>query len=167
MAEEPLREGKTTDPSLDSGSGDRSDRVLADVLPAKVQEAIKQIPDKQMQAELSVALSRTTFGFGPDPQMAKVMAQAEMHEETCRLEGYKVSQQTRDKQNERDHDYRNRKLEREFWMSMLVLVTALAGAGTGIYFIASGNTIVGSNLLTGSIGIILYLLKGPSGMIKG
>ncbi|HVU45431.1 MAG TPA: hypothetical protein VHD85_04850, partial [Terracidiphilus sp.] len=63
-----------------------------------------------MSAVVSQVPKRGTWGTrsssGPDPETARAIAQAEMHEESCRLQGYKESLKTRDKQNEREHEYR-------------------------------------------------------------
>src|SRR5271157_5266907 len=80
-----------------------------------IQSVIEKVPDQQVKALLQVALSsRTSFGMGPDPETAKILAESEMHAEKCRLEAYRSSLQNRDKQSDRDHDYRKRKLNRSF-----------------------------------------------------
>jgi hypothetical protein len=57
-------------------------------LPRPILSALEKVPDQDAKAILSVALSRTTFGFGPDPETAKTLAQAEIHEEECRLKTF-------------------------------------------------------------------------------
>jgi hypothetical protein len=89
--------------------------------PQKVAEALNKVVDPEAKVTLAVALSRTSYGFGPDPETAKIIADGEMHEENCRLEGYKASLDNRDKQNERDHDFRKRRLNRETAMALSVL----------------------------------------------
>jgi hypothetical protein len=134
--------------------------------PQKIAEALSKVGDPEAKMTLTVALSRTSYGFGPDPETAKIIADSEIHEENCRLEGYKASLDNRDKQNDRDHDFRKRRLNRDFSMSLAVLVVALAGAGTGLYLITKGTTAIGSNLLIASIGIVLYVLKGNPEITK-
>jgi hypothetical protein len=48
-------------------------------LPPPILNALEKVRDQDAKAILSVALSRTTFGFGPDPETAKTIAQTEMH----------------------------------------------------------------------------------------
>src|SRR5580658_1914666 len=79
-------------------------------LPSPVLNALKKVPDEDAKAVLQVALSKTTFGFGPDPETAKTIAQAEMHEENCRLQAYQASLQNREEQSKRDHEFRKKKL---------------------------------------------------------
>src|SRR5579859_2592610 len=118
--------------------------------PQKIAEALSKVGDPEAKMTLSVALSRTSYGFGPDPETAKIIAETEIHEENCRLEAYKTSLHNRDKQSDRDHDFRKRRLNRDFSMSLAVLTVALLGAGTGLYLIIRGTTAVGSNVLIAS-----------------
>ena len=48
---------------------------IAAPLPQPILKALEKVPDQDAKAILSVALSRTTFGFGPDPETAKTLAQ--------------------------------------------------------------------------------------------
>lgn len=137
-------------------------------LPPTVLTALEKVPDKDAKAVLQVALSssRTSFGYGPDPETAKILTDGEMHEEKCKLQAYEASLVNRDKQNERDHDFRKRKLNREFTMNLSVLLLGVVGEGTGLYFVTAGNTTIGSNVLIASIGVVLYVLKGNSDLMK-
>jgi len=97
---------------------------------------------------------------GPDPETAKIAAQAEMHEETCRLEGFKESLKTRDRQGERDHLYRTKRLNHETAKSMVIAVVCVAGIVAGLYLIvAKNNSSVGTPLLVASF---MALIGGKS-----
>jgi hypothetical protein len=134
----------------------------ARILTATLADALSKVNDPGAKAMLSVALSRTTLGFGPDPETAKILAESEMHEEDCRLKGYTAQLQNKDSQNSRDHDFRCMRLNREFAMNIAVLVASVAGAATGLYLLVQGHTQIGSNLLIASAAILLYLLKGSA-----
>ncbi|HKS80899.1 MAG TPA: hypothetical protein VJR23_05295 [Candidatus Acidoferrales bacterium] len=134
--------------------------------PQKITEALEKVRDPDAKLTLSVALSRTSYGFGPDPETAKIICDGEIHEENCRLEAYKASLLNRDKQSERDHDFRKRQLNRDFSMSITVLILALFGSGAGLFLIIKGNTAIGSNILIAGVGLILYILKGPEILSK-
>jgi hypothetical protein len=136
------------------------DQTPARVVSTTLAEAISKVPDPQAKAMLSVALSRTTLGFGPDPETAKILADSEMHQEDCRLKAYTAQLQNKDVQNGRDHDFRCKRLNREFAMNIAVLAAAIGGTGTGLYLLVEGHTQIGSNLLIASVAIVLYLLKG-------
>lgn len=127
---------------------------------SKIAEALNKIPDVDAKAILSIALSKTTLGFGPDPETAKVIAESEMHEEDCRLKGYTAQLQNKDLQSSRDHEFRCKRLNREFAMAISVLIASIAGAGIGLYLLIERHTQIGSNLLIASAAILLYLLKG-------
>ena len=86
---------------------------------------------------------------GPDPRTAKIAAQSEMHEETCRLDGYKESLKARDKQGERDHEFRKKRLNHETARNLVLYITCIVGIGIGLYlYIVKGEKTVGSNIVT-------------------
>jgi len=137
----------------------------APVIQGEIAEAIEKIPDPKAKALLHIALSRTTLGFGPDPETAKVLSETEMHTEKCRLEGFKSSLSNKDKQNERDHTFRTLRLNREFSMNLVVLLLGALGAASGLYLMVSGKQ-YGSNVLIASIGVVMYVLKGNTEIMK-
>jgi hypothetical protein len=102
---------------------------------SKIAEALSKIPDVDAKAMLSIALSKTTLGFGPDPETARIIAESEMHEEDCRLKGYTAQLQNKDLQSSRDHEFRCKRLNREFAMTISVLAASIAGAATGLYLL--------------------------------
>jgi hypothetical protein len=111
---------------------------------------------------VSMLFAQSTTRFGPDPETAKILVQAEQHEEDCRLAGYQATLENREKESARDHEYRLKKLNREFGISIVVLVGALALCGIGLFMMVIGQTAVGSNLLIGGGMLLLYILKGNS-----
>lgn len=97
---------------------------------------------------------------GPDPETAKIVAESEMHEESCKLEGYKETLKTRDKQSARDHEFRTKKLNHETAKAMLIATVCVAGIVSGLYLlVAKGNSEVGTPLLVASF---MALLSGKS-----
>lgn len=115
------------------------------------------------EALLSVfgAVSRTTT-FGPDPETAKVLAEAEKHEEDCRLQGYKLMLENRDRQNERDHVFRKKRLNHEASMQITVLVVSVGGIAVGLYQVIAGNSTVGGYVLLASFMAMLQILTGKT-----
>ena len=101
-------------------SKDERQPELSRPLPPPILHALEKVPDQDAKAILSMAISRTTFGFGPDPETAKVLAQTEIHEEECRLKGFQASLQNREEQNKRDHDFRKKKLNHQTGLTVTV-----------------------------------------------
>jgi len=102
-----------------------------------------------MKAMVSLFAGVVRSTTGPDPETARIAAQSEMHEETCRLDGYKESLKTRDKQSERDHEYRKKRLNHETARNFVLYVTCLIGIAVGLYlYIAKGEKTIGSNIVT-------------------
>jgi phosphotransferase system glucose/maltose/N-acetylglucosamine-specific IIC component len=94
----------------------------------------------------SISLRNLT---GPDPETARIAAQSEMHEETCRLDGYKKNLEVRDKQNERDHVFRTKKLNHQTALNLIFYALCVAGIAVGLYlYTAKGEKTVGSNVIT-------------------
>jgi len=86
-----------------------------------------------------------------------------MHEETCRLEGFKESLKTRDKQNERDHDYRKKKLNHETLKNVIVLLVCVVGIVIGLYLlVAKGRDTLGTGLL---VAAFMTLLNGGRALL--
>jgi hypothetical protein len=107
----------------------------------------KLAPETRAVISLFAGIVRNTSG--PDPETAKVAAQSEMHEETCRLEGYKESLKTRDRQGERDHEFRKKRLNHESARNFVLYFTCLLGIGIGLYlYIDKGEKTIGSNIVT-------------------
>jgi hypothetical protein len=161
MAEEEPKTSALTPPSGGEISPSEA-QTPARILSTTLAEALSKIADPEAKAMLSIALSRTTLGFGPDPETAKILADSEMHQEDCRLKGYTAQLQNKDSQNSRDHDFRCKRLNREFAMNIAVLVASITGAVTGLYLLVQGHSQIGSNLLIASAGILLYILKGSA-----
>jgi len=132
-----------------------------------MKKVLEELPPPEAKTLLSMFFARSTTSFGPDPETAKILVQAEQHEESCRLEGYKATLANRERQAVRDHDFRIKRLNREFTMSMVVLVGAVALCGVGLYLIIAGQTGLGSNLLIGGSMLLRYLLKGSSDFFAG
>ena len=110
---------------------------------------------------LSIALSRTTFGVGPDPETAKAIAQTEMHEEECRLKAFQSSLQNRELQSQRDHEFRKQKLGHQTWMTAAILCVTVIGTGTGLALSISGNSSIGNPILAASF----TMLSGLAGKL--
>jgi hypothetical protein len=113
---------------------------------------------------LSMAISRTSFGFGPDAETMKIMAETEVHEETCRLDAFKSSLANRDKQAERDHDFRKTRLNHQTGMAVLVLLVGGGLIGFGIWIYTSTQNQLGGYLIVGGAALLFQALglKPPS-----
>jgi len=80
----------------------------------------------------------------------KVISETEIHEENCKLQAYQASLVNRDKQAERDHDFRKRKLNHQSAMNAAVLLVTIGGVGGGLYLSATGNSAIGNPVLIAS-----------------
>jgi|SRR5579872_1615543 len=105
-------------------------------------------------------MSRTTIG--PDPETAKILSQVEMHAETLKFDAYRKSLETRDKQSERDHDFRLQKLKHDNFNLKIILLAALFGCIGGVALLLTGHQVIGSNILLASAITVFNLVGGKS-----
>lgn len=137
----------------------------AQAIPAEaakvLEKKLEEVPPQEMVAQIFAAISRTTT-IGPDPETAKIMAQAEMHAESSKLEAYKKSLENRDKQNERDHEFRCNKLKHDNFNLKVILGAAVLGCIGGIALLLTGRQLIGSNILIASAIAVFNLIGGKS-----
>jgi hypothetical protein len=120
---------------------------------------IEKLPP-EMRTMMSVMAGFFRSTSGPDPETARILAQTEMHEETCKLQGFTESLKVRDQQNDRDHQFRTKRLNHETAKSIVVLVVCLGGIVCGLYLIvAKNNSTVGTPLLVAGF---MAMLGGKS-----
>ncbi|MGC9223946.1 MAG: hypothetical protein ACP5E2_08470 [Terracidiphilus sp.] len=123
---------------------EQQENTEAEYLPAKALEKLP--PETRDVVSVIAGFFRSTTG--PDPETAKIVAESEMHEETCKLEGYKETLKLRDKQSERDHEFRKKKLNHETGKALIVILVAVSGIIAGLYLLVSkNNSAVGTPLL--------------------
>jgi len=151
---EPEEDAKDRAVQPADGESVRKNESRPSVLPPPIENALSKVPDTDARTILSLALSRTSFGFGPDADTMKIMAETEIHEETCRLQAYQASLANRDKQAERDHDFRKRKLNHQSLMTGAFVLVTICGVGAGLYLAATGNTAVGTPVLIASATLL-------------
>jgi len=122
---------------------DNPTTVSADYVSAEIE---KLPPEMRTMVSVMAGFFRSTTG--PDPETAKILAQTEMHEETCKLQGFTESLRIRDLQNERDHEFRKIRMNHETAKSLVVVAVCLGAIICGLYLIvAKQNSSIGTPLL--------------------
>lgn len=113
-----------------------------------------------MKTVVSVMAAFIRSSSGPDPETAKIVAETERHEESCKLEGFKETLKIRDKQGERDHEFRKKRLNHETAKYMILAAVSVAGIIVGLYLlVVQKDSSVGTPLLIASF---MALLGGKS-----
>ena len=129
-----------------------------------LEKKLAQLPPQELIAQFFAAFSRTTIG--PDPETAKILSQTEMHAESSKLEAYKENLKNRDNQNQRDHEFRCKKLKEDSFNLKVILVAALAGCIGGIVLLITGHQTIGSNILLASAFAIYGIMGGKTPFLE-
>jgi hypothetical protein len=125
----------------------------------KLPDEIEKLPT-EMKTMVSVMAGFFRSTSGPDPETARLMAQSEMHEESCRLEGYKQALINRDQQSQRDHIFRMKQSTQDMVKSILMTLVCVAGIICGLYLVvAKKDNAVGTPILVASF---MAMLGGKS-----
>jgi hypothetical protein len=134
----------------------------AEYLSAPQALAIEKLPKETKELIIGIsALVRNQSG--PDPETAKAIADSEMHQETCRLEGFKEQLDKADKRHGRDHEYRMERLRHDNRSGLLLNIACIVGIGVGLYlYVAKGDVTLGTNLMTGCFVALL----GPKSLLQ-
>ncbi len=148
--------GEPTSPSPDPSSD--ASPVTAEYLPAE--KALQKLEKPEIVSLAAFFSSKMTLG--PDPESAKLMAETEMHEESCRLEGYKANLKNQDAESGRSHEFRMKRLNHDTSLTAMVLLIGIAGSGAGLYLTIKGSTGTGSNILIASVALIYYIMGGKN-----
>jgi len=116
---------------------------------------LEKLP-QDMKTVVSVMVAAIRSTTGPDPEAAKIAAGAEMHSESCKLDGYKETLKNRDLQNERDHRFRIKKLNHETFRNTIFILVCVLGMCVGLYlFVVKAEKTLGSNILLASfLGLV-------------
>ena len=88
-----------------------------------------------------------------------------MHEESCKLEGFKQAMTIRDAQSDRDHEFRKIKQKDDNFRKQILLFTSILGVLIGLFLIIKlKETNVGGPILVASF--LSLGIKIPSGSEK-
>jgi Flp pilus assembly protein TadB len=157
MAEdrEELERRETESPETESAEEDEGSKS-PEVLPLEAEEALKKVIESGgAKALLSVSAAFSRTSLGPDPQTAKILAEVEKHSEESRLKGYQATLEQRDKQEQRDHEFRNKQLNHNTVVTCTILLVAVGGIVIGPYLTISGQTQIGGYILVASLMALL------------
>ena len=107
----------------------------------ETEEALKKVlKDGGPKELLSVFAAAFRTTIGPDSETANVLAEVEKYSEETRLKGYQATLANRDKQSERDHEFRKKQLNHSTIVSGVVLATAVGGVVVGLYLYLTDRT---------------------------
>ncbi|MGB7546233.1 MAG: hypothetical protein WBM14_00655 [Terracidiphilus sp.] len=151
MSDSPVVPRPIVDPSAEKPANHTAEYISA--------KALEKLPPETRDV-VSVIAGFFRSTTGPDPETAKIVAETEMHEESCKLDGYKETLKTRDRQSERDHEFRKKRLNHETAKSMVIALVSVGGVIAGLYLlVAKNNSSVGTPLLVASF---MALIGGKS-----
>ena len=88
-----------------------------------------------------------------------MLAEVERHAEESRLAGYRATLENRDKQNQRDHEFRVKTLNHASIRTGVVIVVAVGGIVAGLYFSVTGKSQLGGYVLVASLMALLQTMS--------
>jgi hypothetical protein len=136
-------EGQVAHPSQVRDEDCSKDGVLAP-------EAVKMLME----------LTEMKASFGPDPETAKVLADTERHAEEKKLEGYKATLEHRDRQSQRDQEFRMAQLKHSAADRRIVLFSALAALVGGAALSLKGDPQLGNPIMSAALTLLITLITG-------
>ena len=151
---------------LTTGSGTGGDKLGHP--PQEVTDALKKLAAGGSQKELLEIVghfSRTTIG--PDPETAKIMAEVGKHNENVKLEGFKQHLANRDKQSQRDHEFRLRILRHQTIKDGIVIGASVLGLVFGLYLSITNEPELGGYVLVASLMAFLQAANQRSRSGRG
>ena len=152
--EERERRGEEN-PETESAEEDEGSKS-PEVIPPEAEEVLKKVIEAGgAKALLSVSSAFSRTSLGPDPQTAKILAEVEKHSEESRLKGYKATLEQKDKQAQRDHEFRKKRLNHDTGITCTVLLIAVVGVMIGLYLTITGRTQIGGYILLASLMALL------------
>lgn len=105
---------------------------------------------------------QTAFQFqaGPDQDTLRLMSENERHEQDNKLRGYELSLDQKDKQSQRDHEYRMAQLRHSAVERYVVLglssIALVAGAAVSI----KGNPAIGNPIMSAALTVLITMISG-------
>jgi len=98
--------------------------------------------------------------FGPDAETTRIMAESESHAEDNKLRGYELSLEQRDKQNQRDHEFRMMQLKHVSAERYVVLGLSSLALVAGTWITINGNPAVGNPIMSAALTVLITLISG-------
>jgi len=98
--------------------------------------------------------------LGPDPETAKIIAETERHSEDKRLEGYRATLDQRDRQSQRDQEYRMAQLKHSAAERRIVLFGSMVAIVVGGVLSLKGDPQLGNPIMSAALTVLITLLTG-------
>jgi hypothetical protein len=119
------------------------------------------LPPQAIQAlKLLMESTEMRASFGPDPETAKIIAETERHAEEKKLEGYKATLEHRDKQSQRDQDFRMQQLRHSALDRRIVLFSSLIALAGGAALSFRGDPQLGNPIMSAALTLLITLITG-------
>lgn len=160
-AYETLAQGLTM--TENSVRDDKKGEILSGIKGAASAEkkATQQTPDEASPAlvqEISTFMAQ--FRSGPDPAVATILAETERHAEDNNLAGYRATLEQRDRDNQRNHEYRLEQLKHSAYEKRVVLYGSVAALIIGGVLSVTGKSQFGNPIMTAALTLLITLISG-------
>ena len=110
--------------------------------------------------EVLAQFTQWRASLGPDPETARIIAETERHTEDKRLEGYRATLEQRDKQSQRDQEYKMEQLRHSARERSIVLFGSLTALIVGGVLSFKGDPQLGNPIMSSALTLLITLLTG-------
>jgi hypothetical protein len=110
--------------------------------------------------EQQISTFMAQFRSGPDPAVATILAETERHAEDNNLAGYRATLEQRDRDSQRNHEYRLEQLKHSAHEKRVVLYGSVAALVIGGILSVTGKSQFGNPIMTAALTLLITLISG-------
>ncbi|MGD0829435.1 MAG: hypothetical protein ABR907_00735 [Terracidiphilus sp.] len=132
-----------------------------DAVASTEKKSPSQTPELATPAfEQQISTFMAQFRSGPDPAVATILAETERHSEDNNLAGYRATLEQRDRDSQRNHEFRLEQLKHSAHEKKVVLYCSVAALVIGGTLSVTGNSQFGNPIMTAALTLLITLISG-------
>lgn len=114
----------------------------------------------QVPPQIMAWMAEFSQRIGPDAETTKILAETERHAEDNKLDAYKSNLDARDKQNQRDHEFRLEQLKRAAQERKVILYGSVLALVCGGIVSLQGNPSLGNPIMSAALTLLITMVTG-------
>jgi hypothetical protein len=147
--------------------GEKADGMLTSVegvvvpddhMDSKPSSSKPDLSAPELAQEVSTFMAQ--FRSGPDPAVASILAETERHAEDNNLAGYRATLEQRDRDSQRNQEFRLEQLKQSSHERRVVLYCCLAALAIGGVLSVEGKSEFGNPIMSAALTLLITLVSG-------